>query len=503
MAESNEDGPTPAKRLAPNTNTASSTTQENLNKHKQLVRMFCMNLRPLNMLEDNDFRKFMKNIANYDVPSKEKICGEVIPEEFTRAKSELLKIFELVHHIAISIEKWKWGVTSERNMLTATAHFVQQSKLISQILFTTEVKLWEETFIITAIKHGLEDWNIFKKVVCITASNRNNEAPLRFAVYAMGIPHFFCLDDTITANVEEIFGILNLKQNKSEKDDSDSLINNNKDETFNWHEQYMLLKHVTENNSGEFTEDERKSLGECFQMLKPYEDLNKLSYQHYLTLSSIYPLYLGIIITTLHCVPYTPKAKDIQKKITGTFIVTENDVALKAAFLDPRFKPAVLENSMSEKVQSEVESELNEVILNNQHNMPVAANSKNLTEENKSLLDYVTDNSKNTADTDTSSRAKIMISQYVQMPDLLPDENPFQFWEDFHRIYKDNELYMLAQKYLCIPATSIRAESFSGEFPWMKSFRDSTKFYERRNLLEYENINEILFLHSYYSRNQE
>ena len=179
----------------------------------------------------------------------------------------------------------------------------------------------------------------------------------------------------------------------------------------------MLLKHVTENNAGEFTEDERKSLSECFQMLKPYEDLNKLSYQHYLTLSSIYPLYLGIIITTLHCVPYTPKAKDIQKKITGTFIVTENDVALKAAFLDPRFKPAVLENSMSEKVQSEVESELNEVVLNNQHNMPVAANSKDLIAENKNLLDYVTDNHENIADTDTFSRAKIMISQYVQMPD--------------------------------------------------------------------------------------
>ena len=60
MTESNKDGPSPAKRRALNTNTASNTTQENLNKDKQLVRIFCMDLRPLNMLEDNDFQKFIK-----------------------------------------------------------------------------------------------------------------------------------------------------------------------------------------------------------------------------------------------------------------------------------------------------------------------------------------------------------------------------------------------------------------------------------------------------------
>lgn len=106
MAQNRTDTPTPAKQPKIDTTAASTLSQDQADDDIQLVRIFCMNLRPSYILQDG-LQEFIKKISHFNLPSIDKFSGELIPQEYNRARSGLMKTLESVHYVAISIETWK------------------------------------------------------------------------------------------------------------------------------------------------------------------------------------------------------------------------------------------------------------------------------------------------------------------------------------------------------------------------------------------------------------
>ncbi|KAJ8726037.1 hypothetical protein PYW07_000735 [Mythimna separata] len=170
MAQNSEGAVTPPVSPVITTNTSPSSQEQVDNE--ELVKTFCISLRSCNILED---RSFLECIKNNSLPSKEEFTEELLPEVYNRARLELMETLKAVQHVAISIEMWEWGTGySVNGMLTATAHFVHQSKFISRTLFTTKMPQSFTTEIIhREIMDGLIKWQVLHKVTSLAASRTN------------------------------------------------------------------------------------------------------------------------------------------------------------------------------------------------------------------------------------------------------------------------------------------------------------------------------------------
>lgn len=84
------------------------------------------------------------------------------------------------------------------------------------------------------------------------------------------------------------------------------------------------------------------------------------------------------------------------------------------------------------------------------------------------------------------SSAAIMVKQYIDLPYLGKKCDLLGFWCEKKGIFP--LFYKLAQKYLCIPATSVPSERLFSKAGILCN--------ERRNRLAPKKVNEILFLNS-------
>lgn len=89
------------------------------------------------------------------------------------------------------------------------------------------------------------------------------------------------------------------------------------------------------------------------------------------------------------------------------------------------------------------------------------------------------------------TNAAVLIKQYVESDYLDRRSNPLKFWED--RKNTNPDLYKMAIKYLCVPATSVPAERVFSKAGLLCN--------QRRNRLDPEKVDQILFLNSFTNNN--
>ncbi|CAK1547961.1 unnamed protein product [Leptosia nina] len=82
--------------------------------------------------------------------------------------------------------------------------------------------------------------------------------------------------------------------------------------------------------------------------------------------------------------------------------------------------------------------------------------------------------------------AAMMVKQYIELPYLDRKCDPLQFWND--KKYLFPQLSEIAQKYLCIPASSVPSERLFSKAGILCN--------DRRNRLAPKKIDQILFLNS-------
>ncbi|XP_075982177.1 E3 SUMO-protein ligase ZBED1-like [Anticarsia gemmatalis] len=284
-----------------------------------------------------------------------------------------------------------------------------------------------------------------------------------------------------------------------------------------WNSQYYMLSRLLElkvplsatlvaisNPPDNLTNEEWIAVEDVAKILKPAEQATGIvSGEKYPTLSSTIPLIKSLKDAIRRKTPVSEAGKKLQRVLLSVLekrlgVLDLNKTACKSTLLDPRFKKegfcsnvvaerayqwclTELTSSISESRRSVTEDVLAAEILPGTSN---ATESRDLDDDLWSSFD---ERMRNVTDSAPITNAAISLKQYVESDYLDRKGNPLTYWENRKNTYP--ELYKMAIKYLCIPATSVPAERVFSKAGILCN--------QRRNRLDPKKVDQILFLDSF------
>ncbi|XP_030764079.1 zinc finger BED domain-containing protein 1-like [Sitophilus oryzae] len=504
---------------------------------KKLLLMIVSDFQPLSIVENTGFLQYTKALNPlYSPPNRKILANEILPKAYNESAVALKTILNEIKYTAITTDMW----TSDNNIgyITVTCHYIWDSILFSRVLATQDATLIMSTpshtskNLAEAITTILNEWNVYNKTATVVSDNAAN---IKCAINDhLKMHHHPCVAHTLNLSVNEalkdsalmellkkcksIVGYFKHSVQGSEKLKLTQqqmglpILKVKQDVATRWNSCLHMLRRLLEikdalsvamaslpNAPDILSANEWKVLEDCVQVLKPAEDMSTtLSAEKYPTLSLVIPLFHGFEYTIKQTTPSTEIGKSLQLKILE--VVTRrlggyesNKTVAKSTFLDPRFKKIGFgSEDNANNAQKWITEELSQNILSNQtmaHSTLESANSESLnlhasTEGIWAHFDSKVTNIK--SHSTPGSLLILMVRQYLEMQPLPRTENPLEWW----RRYKTTlpEMYDLATKYLCIPATSVPSE---------RNFSKAGQLTcSRRNRLGSKNVDKIIFLNS-------
>lgn len=234
--------------------------------------------------------------------------------------------------------------------------------------------------------------------------------------------------------------------------------------------------------------------------MKPAEQATRtLSGEKYPTLSSTIPLINSMRDSIKSKHPQSEVGKKLQNNLLSFLdkrlgILDYNKTACKSTFLDPRFKKeGFCSNSVADRAQQWCLTELTQIFTNENlqenFNITQSVNPANNTinDNHGDLWSSFDERMKNISNCTPITNAAVLVKQYVESSYVDRKSDPLKFWED--RKTTNPAMYKMAMKYLCIPATSVPSERVFSEAGLLCN--------QRRNRLDPEKVDQILFLNSF------
>lgn len=509
---------------------------------KKLLKMIVLDFQPLSIVENVGFLEYTKALNPlYTPPNRKKLSNEILPKAYMESATVLKTVLNEIKYTAITTDMW----TSENNIgyITVTCHYIRDNVMFSRVLATNDATLIMSTASHTsgnlaqAITTILNDWGIYDKIVTVVSDNGAN---IKCAVNDyLKMYHNPCIAHTINLSVNDalknplllellkkcksIVGYFKHSVQGSEKLKLTQqqmglpVLKVKQDVATRWNSCLHMLRRLIEikdalsvamaslPKSPEFlSANEWKIVEDCVQILKPAEDMTTiLSAEKYPTLSLVIPLFRGFQFTLKQVTPSTEIG--ISLKLNLLDVVTRrlggyesNKIVAKATFLDPRFKKI---GFGTEDNASNAQKWVTEELLQNVSttNLTIASSTVELDVNSKSLDSLKStegiwahfDNKVSNIKTYSTpgSLVILMVRQYLEMQPLPRTQNPLDWWNRYKTTFP--EMYDLATKYLCIPATSVPSE---------RTFSKAGQLTcSRRNRLGSKNVDKIIFLNSYFS----
>lgn len=507
---------------------------------KALINLIVKDLQPFQIVENSGFCEYSKALnADYQLPNRKKLA--LMVDEKYKLVSESLK--HELHDISyLALTSDIWTSDSNKSLISLTAHYIYQYKLKSVVISTSEIQLHHTAEnIALAIQDVMDQWEISSKVVTIVT---DNAAAMKKAVSeCLNKRNHFCVVHTLNLAVKdclekETFDLAGNTSNcqlqqllakcraivshfkhstkasyallKMQEQLNVNTLKLKQDVRTRWNSIFYMLERLLEvkiplsatlpqldtsppnldSNEWIITED-------IVMLLRPSENVTViLSGEKYPSLSSVIPLVLGLQNAIENKAPVTELGTNLKRSLSAVIekrlaVYETNRTASKATFLDPRFKKKGFRlESNANNAQMWVINELSnmttdQVLPSSSPNSPstsiIAALDrddiwgvvdKKLTESSAHLTPYTS--------------AAMMVKQYIELPYLDRKCDPLQFWNDKKCLFP--QLSEIAQKYLCIPASSVPSERIFSKAGILCN--------DRRNRLAPKKINQILFLNS-------
>lgn len=402
-----------------------------------------------------------------------------------------------------------------------------------------------------SIKESLDEWGIFDKIVAIVTDNAPN---IKKAVneylnkrnqyciaHTLNLAINDCMKDDISADFDEpeLYNSPNLQDLLSKcraivahfkhSDKSSYKLREGQkqmglpelkviqDVATRWNSQYYMMSRLLElkiplsaaivaisNPPNNLLNEEWTVIEDVVKILKPVEQATQtISAEKYPTLSSTIPLISSMKDLIRRKNPISEAGKKLQKRLLSVLekrlgILDLNKTACKSTFLDPRFKKeGFSSNAVAERAQQWCLTELTNIISESR-SRDGSISTPEETSINDNDADEVEDlwssfdkKMKNLTNCAPITNAAVLIKQYVESDYLDRRSNPLKFWED--RKNTNPDLYKMAIKYLCVPATSVPAERVFSKAGLLCN--------QRRNRLDPEKVDQILFLNSFTNNN--
>ena len=161
-----------------------------------------------------------------------------------------------------------------------------------------------------------------------------------------------------------------------------------------------------------------------------------------------------------------------------------------ASLVDPRFKTTYIKEERVDYMKAKAAAELESLVAEEAASLPSAAAARDEPEvpakkQKKSLSSYFKKAAKQRQTAPQSSRESIVkeLNLYLQL-EARPETNPLEWWRQHEAHFP--LVAKLANKYLCIPATSAPSE---------RAFSTSGKIVTcQRSSLKPERVDQLVFL---------
>lgn len=504
--------------------------------NKDLIFLIAKDFQPLSLVEDTGFQRFVKALnSSYVLPSRKKVSEVLLSETYDEVKMMLKKSFQHVDYFAVTTDYWQ--SQSTKSFLSVTVHYIKDFKLMSSVLSTKEVVEAHTALNTSAALMGiLNEWEIFDKITTIVTDNAANMK--KAVIEELRKHHHPCVAHTINLTVTE--AITSNKELSILLDKCRHLIGHFKhsvkssnelrkyqkqlnapeltlknDVATRWNSVYIMIERlvtvkealsltlanlVSEKAPENLSGCEWATLSDLLLVLKPFLQLTEeFSGEKYITMSTIIPLIRGLQKTLRNIDVSTDIARELKYVLIETVTrrlspLETNRIIANATFLDPRFKKIGfgLEDN-AKNAQSWVTEEATRLIQLRQSeysNRPTKENiemeletvESNSTDKLWSFFDEKVSTCKHFSTSSTT--AHIMVKQYLELDLMNRKQNPLEFWENHQKTFP--ELYLLAKKYLCVPATSVPSERLFSKAGYITN--------DRRSRLGAKRIDQLVFL---------
>ncbi|XP_067131335.1 zinc finger BED domain-containing protein 4-like [Centruroides vittatus] len=230
-------------------------------------------------------------------------------------------------------------------------------------------------------------------------------------------------------------------------------------------------------NISNLTAEQWEIVDQLLKLLKPFEEITKITSSNYSCLSEIIPR-----VVTLNCYCNKAMSSDLAPKLKFFAIamqqgikqwfsqIDNNKNILISTLLDPRFKMNFFTNQFSDE---SIRSSPHSYIFLEYYDEVVAENFTN--DDNRV---GIASTSKNTIADD--------LDKYMSMKTLKRNDDPFAWWAT-HKSKFSQCLVKLTAKYLSAPASSVYSE---------RLFSEAGNIYkEKKNRFLSKNAEKLIFLH--------
>ncbi|CAK1586462.1 unnamed protein product [Parnassius mnemosyne] len=355
-----------------------------------LLDLIVLDMQPLQIVENEGFKKYSLRLnPDYELPSRKKLT-QMLEDKYKICRSEVIGKLQSVEHIALTTDIW--SSDSQKSFICVTAHFINNSKLHSMVVSTTELSQHHTALnIANALRTTLTEWEIYDKVVTIVTDNASS---MKKAVkdYLQKRNHF-CVAHTLNLAVKDCIS----KDSESETDHNRHLKNAavldivsksraivthfkqsikssntlrdmqsqmnleiiklKQDVQTRWNSTFYMFERLLkvkaplsatlsliDSPPPNLNSTEWQILEDCVALLQPVEKISTvLSGESYPTQSIIIPLVRGLQSAIIKKRPSTEPGNHLQRSLLEIIdkrlgVYESNRTAAKATILDPRFK---------------------------------------------------------------------------------------------------------------------------------------------------------------------
>ncbi|CAG9788197.1 unnamed protein product [Diatraea saccharalis] len=508
-----------------------------------LINLIVKDLQPFQIVENSGFQEYSKALnADYQLPNRKQLAL-MVDEKYKLVSESLKKELENIYHLALTSDIWTSD--SNKSFISLTAHYIYEYKLKSVVISTSEIQIQHTAEnIALAIQEVMDQWQISSKVVTIVT---DNAAAMKKAVSeCLTKRNHFCVAHTLNLAVKdciekETFNLAGNTSNcqlqellakcraivshfkhspkasyallKVQEQLNVNTLKLKQDVRTRWNSIFYMLERLLEvkiplfatfpqldSSPPNLDSNEWLIMEDVVALLRPFENVTViLSGEKYPSLSSVIPLVLGLRNAIENKAPVTELGKNLKRSLSAVIekrlaVYKTNRTASKATFLDPRFKKKgfTLESNAN-NAQMWVINELSnmstdQVLPSSSPNSPSTSIVSAVTTLGKDDIWGVVDKKimESCVPPTSYTSAAMMVKQYIELPYLDRKCDPLQFWNDKKCLFP--RLSKIAQKYLCIPASSVPSERLFSKAGILCN--------DRRNRLAPKKVDQILFLNS-------
>lgn len=384
-----------------------------------LLDLFVLDFQPFSMVEDVGFKKFVKWIPGYELPSRKTISSVMIPALYHKQAS-LIKDKVNIEAPTVCITTDVWTSKNTESFMATTAHYITNEFKFQTVLLKCSYLSGHHTAdnLASELKEVLVEWNLMNRVNFAVSDNAS--AIVKAIEEILKLKHYGCYAHKLNLIVQNALEPIEATISKVKKivthfkrsvTATEKLIKYQTDQgsptprklkqevptrwnsTFHMLERFVELEEAVKStialidkNLPVLSREEWQECKDLCIMLKPFDEMTELvSGEKYMTGSSV-------IVVTRCLTNVCKKIKEnevycnfsnlvkevlsrLEKGVSERFRNVEHSTTFAlCTFLDPRYKTGVFSDDAAlKKIKANVKDMVAELIRQNSRNTTAIA----------------------------------------------------------------------------------------------------------------------------------